>query len=262
MALGIAGELSVDASNTVLTFTDTTGVYNSVSNPSGYGAPNKATADNVFTRYSFTFQDYNTTNVDTDGSTLPTTDFIPLNGLTRDFTLSQMGLTELTAGVVQINYKPYFNTASGGDVIFTNGTNVVIRNSGQTLTTDLADTYMVLWQGVEYTIVEGSITASQFLITETYEGATDSDTLYAGYSTTVAVLITKPWNDCFDPQWAELDHPAGCDMSDEELRLFHLYCIYLSVLAKFTDLDYSGANDLMIDLLVLCNCVENGGGCC
>lgn len=263
MATLVNAELLVNVASTILTFNELTGVYNAITNPGGYGVPNKTTAANVFTRYDFTFPDDTTYRVDTDATTLPTTDFVPRNALTREFTLAQLGLTgtEFPAGVIQVNYKPYFNTASGGDLTFTQNTNVVVAASGQDLTIDYSDSSMVLWKGVEYTIVAGSLVTGQFTLSAVYTGATDTDEGFVGYSKATAVLIPKEFLDCWSPQWSVLDVTDKCQ-SAKEKSLSHLYNIYLSVQAKMAETDYDGANDLLLDLIALCECENTTGGCC
>lgn len=263
--LVVNGALTVDADSEVLAFADTTGVFDATLNPGGYGAPNKATSANVFTRFDFILPDLSTYRIDRNGASVPSSGFIPKNGLTTNFSIADLGLSsdEFPGGVIQLSYKPYFSTASGGTLTFTNGSAIVARGGVQDLTVDFADTNMVLWNGVEYVIKAGTLTASQFELTEVYTGSTNTLVAYAGYLKQVAVLIYKEFLNCWDPQWAVLDTKDNC-MSEKEMALFNLYCIYLSILAKMaeaTQASYASANTLMLDLIQLCTAEATDGGC-
>lgn len=263
MATLVNAELLVNSASSILELNELTGVYNATTNPGGFGAPNKAVADNVFTRYDFTLPNLSPYRVDTDAATLPTTDFVPRNALTRNFTLAQLGLTgdQFPGGVIQVDYKPYFNTASGGTLTFTQGSAIVVRGGVQDLAADWVDSSMVLWGGIEYVMKANTLTTTQFELTAVYTGVTGTAVGYVGYLKTTGVLIVKEFLDCWDPQWSVLDTKNNCE-SAKEKSLFNLYCIYLSVQAKMAELDYAGANTLMLELIELCTSEDITGGCC
>lgn len=264
MALIVNGTLTVNTASTLLTFSDITGNYNASTNPNGYGGINRAVADNVGTHFVFVYPDATTNTVSVDGTTVPPTDFVPFGGLTRTFTLSDLSQTSATmpTGVIQLTYRPYFTTASAGDVGVTNGLPTVTRASGQDFTSDFADSSVIVLAGVKYTIA--SKTTTTITLSENYAGLTDAALeAYIGYEALIPVLTPYEFLTCWEPLWIAMRFNGNTCNDPKYQTLRRLYDIYLQVQAKQTALDYNGANQLLIDLVDLCECAESGsGGCC
>lgn len=261
MALIIDATLTIDTANEVLTVTDTTGT-----GATGYGTgTNRDVTDNVGTDFDFIFPDLSTYIYTVDGSTLPTTDFIPFNALTRPITTTQASLTSDTfgTGVTIMTYRPYFTTISAGNYSVVNGSATITRASGQSPATDFSDSDIIMLAGVKYTIA--SKTATTLVLTEVYAGVTNAAlaTCYIAYEKRLAVMGNLAFLSCWSPQIAQLKWDKLCSTSPNYVALRNLYSMYLQILDKMTLLDYEGANLQLIEATAQCTCVRLNGakGC-
>lgn len=242
---------------TEILWTDTTGNYDAANNPGGYGAPNAAVANNVFTRFDFILGDGSTARIDVDAATLPTTDFVPKNGLITIFTPARLALTEteFQTGVISILSKSYFTTASGGNLTFTNGSATVAAASGQNLTIDYADTSMVLFNGIEYTIAAGSLLSGQFtLASGVFTGATLTAVGYRGYATTTGAVIDREFEECLMPKYIANRSGTTCDKSfySEMIKLRYQWdAVYAIAQVNITE-----ANTFLQDITRNCTCLN------
>lgn len=256
----------VNQASTSILLTDTTGTYDALLRPYGYGAPNRAVADNIVTEIFSTFPDGTAgTTLTLDGTTSPASDWIPKNALFRNLTLAQLGWsgTEFPIGIIQLRYQPWFTTPSGGLVGVTNGSPTVTRQSAQDFTTDFADSYKIRINGVNYTIASGGITTTTITLTENYAGATVLNaTAYIGYSVNVGVIIDRPFKVCFMPRFIA-NRATNCDKSTYT-TLSKLLYQYWQVEALHGYGNFDAANTMLIDLGTQCDCfgsIVASGGC-
>lgn len=110
MSLAIKGELIFNTQNNQITFNDITGDYNASTNLTGWGGGvNKTKAQVLETHLRFVKPDLVFVDVKLDGTTSPSSNFIPKNALTRVFSLADLDVddTVFADGVYQTQYVTY-----------------------------------------------------------------------------------------------------------------------------------------------------------
>lgn len=262
--LTVRATAAPNQASTSILITDTTGVYNSATNPTGFGGINRAVADNILTEIVPTWPDG--TVGDTlllDAATLPTTQWIPKNALSAYYSLADLGWsgTEFPIGVIKFAYRPWFETASAGMYSVLNGNATVTRASGQVPSTDFADSNMIRLDGVNYTIIAKGATTLTLSIP--YAGVDDASvTGYIGYEASIAAVIDRPFKVCFMPRYIANRPSKNCDKALMS-ALVKMRYMWDAVYALHATPDFDAANELMIALGEECDCLASGtvGGC-
>ncbi len=266
MALVVKARVAPDQASVKLFLEDITLPYDAINNITGYNSPNRAASDNIVTEIVPTFPDGTAgTTLTLDGTTTPSTDWIPKNGLSRYLTLAQLGWSGATwpTGLIKLTYRPWFTTASGGLVGVTLGSPTVTRQSGQNFTSDFADSYKIRLNGVNYTIAAGGIAATTLTLTTNYTGSTVTNaTAYIGYEANIAAVIDREFKQCFMPRYIANRPPNKCDKGTMS-TLIKLRYQWDSVYALQATPDFDAANELMIDITEDCACLASGtiSGC-
>lgn len=265
MALTVKATAAPNQASTSILITDTTLPYNATTNPTGYGGINRDTTDNIETEIIPTWPDGTVGDILLlDGTTLPTTQWIPRNALSAYYSLADLGWsgTEFPIGVIKITYRPWFETASAGMYSVLNGNATVTRASGQVPSTDFADSNMIRLDGVNYTIIAKGATTLTLSIP--YAGVDDASvTGYIGYEASIAAVIDRPFKVCFMPRYIANRPPNKCNKALMS-TLIKLRYQWDAVYALHATPDFDAANELMIALGEECDCLASGqaaGGC-
>lgn len=291
MSLVIKGELVINASNTELTFNDVTGDY-SGSNTGGYGTPNKAKARAYKTLIRITKPDGTSIDFDLDGTTVPSSDFVPKNAVTRTMTLAQMDISEeeFPDGVYEVQYIVWMvvDYSLGATYTIQNvtvGSEVVSKITGVNSTftsveTGFGDTTVLRAvfedDGTyeDFSIAEitsgTSITLeqlSQNFGLET-DGAAVTVTVYAGYKSTFAFLDREQFMNCFIPKIAGISQigskgcgDANCATFKADREIKKLTELHLGLYSVEAQLEYgmwAEANKNMKTLTKLCKACNCG----
>lgn len=257
MALILQATAVPNQASDSIVFTELTGVYDAINNPGGFGAPNPAVAANIVTEFIPTYVDGTVgSTITLDGTTIPTSLWVPRNALVRQFTIPQIGLTgdEFETGVMQLIYRPWFTTTSGGIVGVTLGSPTVTRQAGQDFTVDFANTSMIRLNGVNYTIL--SKTISTITLTTNYTGATVLNaTAYQGYQITIGVILDRAFKVCFFPRY--IANRTGTCNKPLYQTLVKLKYQWDAVYALAAIPSFSDANTLLQHITRDCTCLSN-----
>lgn len=229
-------QVSFSADGTQLVVVDTTGAYNSVTNPTGYGTPNRAISANIILRWKL----YNSkTWVTLAGWT----------GANYTITTVALGLSQvinqlLPDGVEFVQYLGLYTksanftvTAGSNRVGFTglDFTNIDYVAMGSDLTT----IYKIVSRGSNYLILDSC-----------YEGSNSTEVAYDAQNADLEVLVQTYTNMQMDDLVASTsaEQLYGNRLNDVFNRLMRVFIAQ----ARFNKTDYYGADLIMQNLFKEC----------
>jgi hypothetical protein len=227
-------KVSFSADGTQLVVQDTTGNYNSVTNPTGYGAPNRSISTNLILRWRL----YNSSTwLTLDGWT----------GAPYTITTSALGLTTtnpglLPDGVETIQYLGLYS--KGGSVTVANGsTNVIYAGMDFTgidyvaFGSDLTKIYKIVSRGTGYLTLDTC-----------YTGSLVSELVYDAQNADLQVLVQTYSNQCIDREVAGTSVEEFCTGKQLEATFHKMMRLFIAQ-ARFERTDYIGADIIMQNLV-------------
>lgn len=222
--MGLATKLkaSVDQPNTLITIEDITGVYNSGTNPNGYGSPNRGNVNDILdviittpegVKYSFR---NNAILTDPSAAAIPV--LMPANALTKTFTPAQLGFNSgvLNVGVYKVEYFTWYRISGVGQ-INNDSSRKQINLIGGSFTSETAGFgTSAKWvklidttHGVhEYKMVEQVVSDTVLLAESSFSAdyfpPTANVSIYAGYLATAYFKADALLQACYQPKIAAL----------------------------------------------------------
>lgn len=230
-------KVSFSADGTQLVVQDTTGAYDAVTNPTGYGAPNRAISANLILRWKL----YNSKN----WVTLPGWTGAAYTITTVNLGLSPSSVPQLLPdGVEFIQYLGLYSKGSNftveagsSRVGFTGldftGIDYVAMGS------DLTTVYKIISRGSNYLILDSC-----------YEGSNSVEVAYDAQNADLQVLVQTYTNMQLDDQVASTsaEQLYGKQLDEVFSKLMRLFIAQ----ARFEKTDYYGADLIMQNLFSAC----------
>jgi hypothetical protein len=275
MSLIPKGTVAINQAGDVITFTDTTGVYNGSTNPTGYGTPNRGNANHI-TDFIITKPDASQTTVrNNEALTTPTQAAVPVlvpaNALTKTFTPSLAGYdtSYLTFpdGVYKFSYRMWYRVV--GTVTTTglvSGSGKVITFADSTFTDNVLGFGDTRWvkvlnaAGEENDRYVSTITSNtEIILSQALDNVSDGDTvtIYAGYYTDIYLMVTNGLLRCIQPKMAKysLGEQSCCKQcgSPSINKAMEVFFGIFSVEAQFTVGLYAEANANISALNKICS---------
>lgn len=228
---------TLNADGTQLTVQDVTGNYNAVTNPTGYGAPNRSVSPNIILRWKL----YNS----------PV--WIVLPGVTSDqlqtgyvIDTQQLGITDVPQLIQDgVNFAQYLGLYSKGNTVTVDGTCKVTLTNFQVsdfngiyyiaFGSDLTQVYQIVSRGTGYLILD-----------RPYSGALTSETAYDAQNGDAYYLVQTYCNSQLDNEVAGI--PAeffdGTQLNTAFYKMMKLFIAQ----ARFGKTDYYGSDLIMQNL--------------
>lgn len=264
---------SVDQPNTLITIEDITGVYNSGTNPNGYGSPNRGNVNNIVDiiittpkgdKYSFRNND-----ALTDPSVAAVPVLMPANSLTKTFTPAQLAFTNnvLEVGVYKVEYYTWYRISGVGYIDGTSRKQINLIGGNFTSETagfgtsakwiKLIDTT----HGVhEYKMVEqvvsGTVVLAESAFSLEYFPNTANVSIYAGYLATAYFKADALLQACYQPKIAALSIEAKpccntCGYKNTDVLMDIMMGLEIVDIQMVKEL-YSSANEGLQTLYKIC----------
>lgn len=235
-------KVSFSDDGTQLVIQDTTGNYNSVTNPTGYGTPNRDISTDIILRWKL----YNSANWTQIAG-------VAQADLAAGFTINtdNLGLTDGTGtyglipdGVMFIQYLGLYS--KGQSVVVVSGSKRVTFSSPLTLSSftgidyiafgsDLTTIYKIVSRGSNYLILDNC-----------YNGSLSSETIYDAQNGDLFQLIQTYSNQCLDKLVAGQSEEQLCGQKLE--MVFYKMMRQFIAQARFGINDYYGSDLIMQNL--------------
>jgi hypothetical protein len=231
-------KVSMSADGTTLVVQDGTGAYNSVSNPTGYGTPNRAISTNIILRFKL----FNSSNwiviPGVTGSSLGT-------GVSIDTTVLGMSASPqlLPEGVEFIQYLGLYS--KGANMGVTAGSNKVTMGSFS-LTDFIGINYIAFGSNLNQIYQITSRTSTYLLLDQPYMGTLTSEVAYDAQNGDCYNLVQTYCNQQLDNKMAAVcvEQLFGTKL---EKRMDLLIQLFIAQ-ARFENTDYYGADLIMQNL--------------
>lgn len=235
-----------------------------------YGGSNRVASDAHTTNFFLSDGDDNVYEYSVDGTTSPSSDFIPKNALSRVLTPANFGLTSdyFADGIYRLKYRVWFVITGTASINTSSGTSV-ITGVGTTFTSNLigfGDTTLIK-------IVSGSDEEINAIDkTATFNGtslqletesaiANGAVTVYAGFEYVTAVAAIKDLRTCLDGKASNIKviedkSCLSCDKDDVTDLLetyFGIYTVYAQLDNNLPEIAHSN--------IIMLNKVCKSSGC-
>lgn len=219
---------SVDQPNTLITIEDITGVYNSGTNPNGYGSPNRGNVNDIVDIIittpkgdKYTFRN-NGVLTDPNAAAVPV--LMPANTLTKTFTPAQLAFTNdvLEVGVYKVEYFTWYRISGVGQINDSGRKQVNLIGGNFTSETAGFGTSAVWIKLIDLThgtheykmveqVVSDSVVLAESPFSLDYFPATANVSIYAGYLATAYFKADALLQACYQPKIAALSiEPKPC----------------------------------------------------
>lgn len=296
--LQIKNTLEVSEDGKSLIYTDTTGEDNlsgstKYADPLGVNNTNYAKVDNYITEYQITKPDgtiisiidnkdiYSAADVKLESSN---TDVVPFDTSIKIFSLSDLNINEslLPVGVYKIKIINWFYiNGEEGAFLKSSDTELTTSLNPDKLQSNKYDDSLIklLWgspdipyqkyedclkQDTTASLIEWNGYSTTIVLNE---NITIPDVfaflVFLGYETENAVLVDKPFLDCYQPKIARISvQPKSCCPTCKSADIDNLYDMwmgYLGVLAQFASGKYNDANNNIVSLSKICSSNCNCG---
>lgn len=276
MALEVKYSSTINQQGSIVTLTNTTGNYNVSTNPTGYGGSvNKPISDNIYTELYIIIKD-TTYLIILSGSTTPSSDFIPKNGLSR--TLTPDDIPELAGNDAFVDtlikiYVYEFYSVDGTHSITTSGGISTITGTLSTYTnvlTGFGDTTRIKvknsTQNQNYTINKDSSPAfsdTNIILEQQADITNGAVDVYAGYLAFTSIINLAQFNGCFMPKITNAKAvEATCCTDCENKQVDNLMKLLLGKYAVYGMQDYELYNDAILSIDTLNNICEGDDCSC
>jgi len=222
---------TINQANNIIVLADTTGVYNGISNPEGYGSPNRSNS-NTITDIIITKPDGTTVTLRnnialTDPTQLQKLPVLPATQITKTITPTDLGFTNntppLPIGIYKLDYYTWYRLDGTGFV--GNAGRTEVNHSAGRFTNELtgfgtsAKWIKVIEQGHAYeansriasVISDGVVSLDTALPNQPYFAINSVLSIYAGFLATSYLLADAELLACFNPKVARLSTaPKDC----------------------------------------------------
>lgn len=235
--------VSLSPDGTILTVIDGTGAYDSVTNPGGYGTPNRAISSNIILRWKL----YNTQ------------DWLAIASVTEADLASGFGITTqglgqsptpelLQDGVEFVQYIALYD--KGNTVVTTPGSNVVTFTPNFSSADFTGIDYIAFGSNLNQVYAIVSRTASTLTLDQPYSGILTTEEAWDAQNGDLQVLVQTYSNQQLDKQVAGV---TSEQMEGKLLnRLFYNMMRLFVAQARFEAQDYYGADLIMQNLYTEC----------
>lgn len=263
-----------DQPNAVVTLTDITSVYNSVTNPNGYGSPNRGNVNNIVdiivTKPNGEVVSFRYNGILTDPSAAAVPVLMPADALTKTFTAEQLGYVDgvLEVGVYKVEYYTWYRLSGVGYINDSGRKQVNLVGGAFTSETagfgtsakwiKLIDTTHGVheYKAIEE-VVSDTVVLADSAFSATYFPANANVSIYAGYLATAYFKADALLQACYQPKIAELAivEKSCCDTCGSIKGIEKLTDIMmgLEVIDVQMELElYSKANDGLQTLYKVC----------
>jgi len=276
MALIPVKTVTINQAGDSITLADITGNY-SANNTTGYGSPNRARSSNTITDFVITKPDGTQISVRNNialtnptASAVPT--LVPKDALSRTFSISEVGygasVGYFPVGVYKFEIYDWYKITGSSDTATINGISRTLVNlTGATFSSntiglgDISIIKLINLSGVEENRYIGEVIGDEdFSVTQAFSEEdfpnTTECSLYAGYLTTVYLLVTTEFLKCFQPKIAKISMKEKsccptCKTSDIEVLSNMLFGLF-SIDAQFKSGLYDAANKNIAALYKIC----------
>jgi len=235
--------VSLSPDGTALTVIDGTGAYDAMTNPTGYGTPNRAISGNVILRWKL----YNSL------------DWLQILGVTGGDLASGVAITTqslgqsptpelLQDGVEFVQYLGLYD--KGAAVTVANGSNIVTYTPNFALSDFAGIDYIAFGSNLNQVYAIVSRTASTLILDQPYIGTLTSEEAWDAQNGDLEVLVQTYSAQQLDKQVAGV---TSEQMEGKLLnRLFYTMMRLFIAQARFEAQDYYGADLIMQNLYTEC----------
>ncbi len=276
MALEVKYSSTINQAGSEITVTNTTGNYDVTTNPTGYGGGvNKPIANNVYTEIYIVIKD-NTYLLQLDGTTTPSSNFIPKNALSRTITpddiTALVGNSKFIDTLIQIYIYEFYSVAGTTSITTTGGISTITGTTTafEDVLTGFGDTVRIKvknsTQNKNYTINKDSDPAfsdTNIILDQEAEITDGSCNIYAGYLAFTSIINLATFNSCYLPKIANAKVVASSCCTDcENKAVNNLMKMLLGKYAVYAMQDYELYQDA-IDAIDTLNaiCKETNCNC-